>query len=93
MSPHTNKKIDEFGDGVAGRSGGIQEEEAVVFARLMETYGADAINFSAGTYASWDVIVPCVGCTQRCMSFNDHDTLQEGDWGVPCIFNPMSNKR
>ena len=38
-------------------------------------------------------IVPCVGCTQRCMSFNDHDTLQEGDWGVSCIFNPMSNNR
>jgi 2,4-dienoyl-CoA reductase-like NADH-dependent reductase (Old Yellow Enzyme family)/NADPH-dependent 2,4-dienoyl-CoA reductase/sulfur reductase-like enzyme len=198
MSPRTNKRIDEFGGGVAGRSyfhkliiegirrecgedfaiivrldsiegrsGGIQEEEAVVFARLMETYGADAINVSAGTYASWDVIVPptswqegwnwricrrikesvnvpvmlagrftdpfiieqsiergdtdfvclgrqsiadpafpnkmaggnideivpCVGCTQRCMSFNDHDSLQEGDWGVSCIFNPMSNNR
>lgn len=38
-------------------------------------------------------IVPCVGCTQRCMSFNDHDTLQEGDWGVSCIFNPASNNR
>jgi 2,4-dienoyl-CoA reductase-like NADH-dependent reductase (Old Yellow Enzyme family)/thioredoxin reductase len=38
-------------------------------------------------------IVPCIGCTQRCMSFNDHDTLQEGDWGVSCIFNPFSNNR
>ena len=27
------------------------------------------------------------------MSFNDHDTLQEGDWGISCIFNPMSNNR
>ncbi|NMA02138.1 MAG: FAD-dependent oxidoreductase [Clostridia bacterium] len=198
LSPRTNKRIDEFGGGVAGRSyfhklviegirrecgedfaiivrldsiegraGGIEEGEAVVFARLMESYGADAINVSAGTYASWEVIVPptaweegwnwricrrikeavnipvmlagrftdpfiieqsiergdtdfvclgrqsiadpefpnkmaggaiedivpCVGCTQRCMSFNDHDTLQEGDWGVSCIFNPMSNNR
>lgn len=198
MSKRTNKRIDEFGGGVGGRSyfhkliiegirkecgddfaiivridsiegraGGIEEEEAVVFARLMEDYGADALNVSAGTYASWDVIVPptaweegwnwricrrmreivnipvglagrftdpiiieqsiergdadficlgrqsiadpefpnkmaggelneivpCVGCTQRCMSFNDHDTLQEGDWGVSCIFNPMSNNR
>ena len=38
-------------------------------------------------------IVPCLGCTQRCMSFNDHDTLQEGDWGVSCLLNPMSNNR
>jgi len=38
-------------------------------------------------------ITPCIGCTQRCMSFNDHDTLQEGDWGVSCIFNPFSNHR
>lgn len=198
LSPRTNKRIDEFGGGVAGRSyfhklviegirrecgenfaiivrldsiegraGGVEEGEAVVFARLMESYGADAINVSAGTYASWEVIVPptaweegwnwricrrikeavnipvmlagrftdpfiieqsiergdtdfvclgrqsiadpefpnkmaggaledivpCVGCTQRCMSFNDHDTLQEGDWGISCIFNPMSNNR
>lgn len=40
-----------------------------------------------------DEIVPCIGCTQRCMSFNDHDTLQEGDWGVSCMFNPFSNNR
>lgn len=198
MSPRTNKRIDEFGGGIAGRSyfhklviegvrkecgedfviivrmdsiegraGGLEEEEAVVFARMLESYGADALNVSAGTYGSWDVIVPptawqqgwnwritrrikdaveipvmaagrfsdpfvveqtiergdadficlgrqsiaepeypnklaggeledivpCVGCTQRCMSFNDHDTLQEGDWGVSCIFNPMSNNR
>ncbi|MBF7097457.1 NAD(P)/FAD-dependent oxidoreductase [Alkalibacter mobilis] len=198
MSPRTNKRIDEFGGGVSGRSyfhkliiegirkecgedfailvridsiegraGGLEEEESVVFARLLESYGADALNVSAGTYASWDVIVPptswqqgwnwrisrrikesvnipvmlagrfsdpyvieqsiergdadficlgrqsiadpdfpnkmaggdvedivpCIGCTQRCMSFNDHDSLQEGDWGVSCIFNPMSNNR
>lgn len=154
-------------DSIEGRSGGLEEEESVVFARLLESYGADALNVSAGTYASWEVIVPptawqqgwnwritrrikesvdipvmaagrfsdpfvveqaiergdtdfvclgrqsiadpeypnklaggdlesivpCVGCTQRCMSFNDHDTLQEGDWGVSCIFNPMSNNR
>lgn len=198
LSPRTNKRIDEFGGGISGRTyfhkliiegirrecgpdfaiivrvdsiegraGGLEEGEAVVSARLFESYGADAINVSAGTYASWDVIVPptaweqgwnwrickrikeavnvpvmlagrfsdpyvveqaiergdtdfvclgrqsiadpdypnkmaggnldeivpCVGCTQRCMSFNDHDTLQEGDWGVSCIFNPMSNNR
>ena len=88
LSPRTNKRIDEFGGGVAGRSyfhklviegirrecgedfaiivrldsiegraGGIEEGEAVVFARLMESYGADAVNGSAGTYASWEVIV------------------------------------
>ncbi|SCP98219.1 NAD(P)/FAD-dependent oxidoreductase [Anaerobium acetethylicum] len=198
MSPRTNKRIDEFGGGVEGRSyfhkliiegirkacgeefaiivrmdsiearvGGIEENEAVVFARLLESYGADALNISAGTYAAWDTIVPtpdmpqgwnwhgtrrireavkvpvmaagrysdpfvieqsiergdtdfvclgrqsiadpefpnkmaggdladivpCIGCTQRCMSFNDHDSLQEGDWGVSCMLNPMSNNR
>ncbi len=198
MSPRTNKRIDEFGGGVSGRSyfhklviegirkecgedfaiivrfdsiegraGGIEEQEAVVFARLLESYGADALNISAGTYGAWDVIVPptswqqgwnwricrriresvnipvmlagrftdpfiieeairrgdtdfvclgrqsiadpefpnkmaggqleeiiyCTGCTQRCMSFNDHDLLQEGDWGISCMYNPMSNNR
>lgn len=38
-------------------------------------------------------IVPCISCTQRCMSFNDPTTLQEGDYGVSCMFNPMSNDR
>ena len=38
-------------------------------------------------------IVPCIGCTQRCMTFNDHDTLLEGDWGVSCMYNPFSNNR
>lgn len=154
-------------DSIEGRIGGIEENEAIVFARLMEEYGADALNVSAGTYGAWvetvpsaDVsqgwnwhaarrireavkipvmlagrlsdpfvieqaiergdtdfvctgrqsiadpefpnkmaggvltdIVPCIGCTQRCMSFNDHSTLQEGDWGVSCMLNPMSNNR
>lgn len=198
MSPRTNKRIDEFGGGVWGRTyfhklviegirkacgedfaiivrmdtiegrpGGLEEEETLVMARLLESYGADALNISAGTYGAWDVIVPpaswpqgwnakacrrireavhipvmlagrftdpfmiehtiergdadficlgrqsiadpefpnkmagglldeiiyCTGCTQRCMSFNDHDLLQEGDWGISCMFNPMSNHR
>ena len=38
-------------------------------------------------------IIPCISCTQRCMSFNDHSTLQEGDWGISCMLNPMSNNR
>ncbi|WP_444641265.1 NAD(P)/FAD-dependent oxidoreductase [Caproiciproducens sp. R1] len=154
-------------DSIEGRIGGVEENEAIVFARLMESYGADALNVSAGTYGSWvetvpspDVpqgwnwhaarrirqavgvpvmlagrfsdpfvieqsiergdtdfvctgrqsiadpdfpnkmaggylseIIPCIGCTQRCMSFNDHSTLQEGDWGVSCMLNPMSNNR
>lgn len=154
-------------DSIEGRVGGIEEDEAIVFARLLEIYGADSLNISAGTYAAWsetvppaDVpqgwnwhaarrirdavkipvmlagrfsdpfvieqsiergdtdfvclgrqsiadpefpnkmaggsiedIVPCIGCTQRCMSFNDHDSLQEGDWGVSCMLNPMSNNR
>ncbi len=154
-------------DTIEGRLGGLPENEAIAFAKIIEKAGADAINVSAGTYAAWDVIVPpsdydegwnwegarrikgyvnipvglagrlatpriiedtiergdadficlgrasiadpflpnkmeegkveeitpCVGCTQRCMSFNDHDTLQEGDWGVSCMFNPFSNNR
>ncbi len=38
-------------------------------------------------------IVPCISCTQRCMSFNDPTTLQKGDYGVSCMLNPMSNDR
>lgn len=149
------------------RVGGISENEAVIYAQLLESYGAAAIDVSAGTYAAWDMIVPppdapggwnhqatkrinesvsipvigvgrysdpfavdtairrgecdfvalgrqsiadpdfpnkmfsgqyneiipCVGCTQRCMSFNDPDNLQEGDMGVGCLFNPQSNAR
>lgn len=149
------------------RVGGISENEAVIYAQLLESYGASALDVSAGTYAAWDVIVPppdhpggwnhqatkrikdcvnipvigvgrysdpfaidtaikrgevdfvatgrqsiadpefpnkmlggqlaeiipCVGCTQRCMTFNDPSTLQENDFGVGCIFNPMSNAR
>ena len=198
MSPRTNKRIDEFGGGVDGRSlfhklvvqgirkacgedfavmvrmdtvegrvGGLDENEAIVFARLLESYGADALDISAGTYAAWSVIVPppdvppawnslaarrireavnipvmlagrftdpfvvdqaiergdtdfvctgrqsiadpdfpnkmqnglldeivpCLSCTQRCMTFNDHTTLQEGDWGISCMLNPFSNNR
>lgn len=154
-------------DSIEGRIGGIRENDAVVLARMLEEYGADAINVSAGTYSAWDVIVPppatavawnwhaarrikeaidipvmvvgrftspfvieqtiergdadlvctgrqsitdpefpnkmmsgevddiipCISCTQRCMSFNDHSTLQEDDWGVSCMLNPMSNNR
>lgn len=149
------------------RIGGIEENEAIVHARLLELYGYDAINVSAGTYGSWKVIVPppdvqpawnlaatkliksavnipvitvgkyndpyvidmaisrhdtdfialgrqsiadpdfpnkmfagqlmdiipCINCTQRCMNFNDPTTLMEGDFGVSCMFNPMSNNR
>ena len=41
-------------DTMEGRIGGIDENEAIVFARLLETFGADALNISAGTYAAWD---------------------------------------
>jgi 2,4-dienoyl-CoA reductase-like NADH-dependent reductase (Old Yellow Enzyme family)/NADPH-dependent 2,4-dienoyl-CoA reductase/sulfur reductase-like enzyme len=149
------------------RIGGIEINESIVMAQLLESYGYDAINVSAGSYGSWDTIVPppdfqpawnlsstklikssvkipvisvgryndpyiidmaisrgdvdliclgrqsiadpdfpnkmfseklleivpCIGCTQRCMSFNDPTTLQEGDYGVSCILNPMSNDR
>ena len=149
------------------RISGIEEEESVVHAKLLEAYGYDAIHVSAGTYGTWDVIVPppdappawnleatrkikaalsipviavgrytdpyiienalasggadfvatgrqsiadpefpnkvfsgmlmdvtpCISCTQRCMSFNDPTTLQEGDYGVSCMLNPMSNAR
>ncbi|MDD5017532.1 MAG: FAD-dependent oxidoreductase, partial [Eubacteriales bacterium] len=149
------------------RIGGIEESEAVIQARLLEEYGADALHLSAGTYGCWDVIVPppdypyawniaatkliksavsipviavgrytdpyvidmalergdtdfvatgrqsiadpdfpnkmfsgqimdivpCISCTQRCMSFNDPNALQEGDMGVSCMLNPMSNAR
>ncbi len=154
-------------DSIEDRIGGMVENDAVVLARLLEEYGTDALNVSAGTYSAWDTIVPppatdvawnwhaarrireavdipvmvagrftspyvieqaiergdtdfvctgrqsitdpefpnkmmagavadiipCISCTQRCMSFNDHDTLQEGDWGVSCMLNPMSNNR
>jgi len=149
------------------RVGGLTENEAVTYAQLLESYGANALSVSAGTYAAWDIIVPppdipegwncntakrirecvdipvigvgrysdpfaidtairrgecdfvalgrqsiadpelpnkmfageladiipCVGCTQRCMTFNDPATLQDGDFGVGCIFNPKSNNR
>lgn len=150
-----------------GRIGGIEESESTVQAQLLESYGYDALNLSAGTYGAWEVIVPppdvppawnllatkrikscvdipvmtvgryadphiientikcgdsdfialgrqsiadpdfpnkmfsnelmdivpCVACTQRCMSFNDPTELQEGDYGISCMYNPMSNDR
>lgn len=149
------------------RIGGIQLNESIIHAQLLEAYGYDAIHLSAGTYGAWDTIVPppdaqqgwnlsatkviksavtipviavgrytdpyfinlaitrgdtdfislgrqsiadpdfpnkmfsgelmdivpCLSCTQRCMSFNDPSTLQEGDYGVSCLLNPMSNDR
>jgi 2,4-dienoyl-CoA reductase-like NADH-dependent reductase (Old Yellow Enzyme family)/thioredoxin reductase len=198
LSPRSNKRIDEFGGGVEGRSyflklivegikrecgkdfpvivrissneariGGITENEAIIHAQLLEAYGVDALHVSAGTYGSWDTIVPppdaqpawnlaatkmikaavsipvitvgrytepytidmaisrgdtdfialgrqsiadpdfpnkmfsgelmeitpCISCTQRCMIFNDPAALQEGDYGVSCMLNPMSNDR
>lgn len=198
LSPRSNKRIDEFGGSLEGRSyflklivegikekcgedfpvivrissdeariGGIELNESVMHAQLLEDYGYDAIHLSAGTYGTWDTIVPppnaqqgwnlsatkiinsavdipviavgrftdpffinkaiergdtdfislgrqsiadpdfpnkmysgqlqeivpCLSCTQRCMSFNDPSTLQEGDYGVSCLLNPMSNDR
>lgn len=149
------------------RIGGIRENEAIVHAQLLESFGVDALDLSAGTYGAWDVIVPppeteqgwnlsmvrkiksavnipviavgkfsdpdlielailredtdfialgrqsiadpefpnkmfsgnpleivpCLSCTQRCMSFNDPANLQEGDMGVSCALNPFSNDR
>lgn len=154
-------------DSIEARTGGVTENDAIVFARLLEQYGADALNVSAGTYSAFEVIVPpparevawnwhaarrigeavgipvmiagrftspqvieqtiergdadfvclgrqsiadpdfpnkmmagsiddiipCISCTQRCMTFNDHTTLQEGDWGISCMLNPLSNNR
>lgn len=154
-------------DSKEARIGGIEESEAIIHAQLLQCYGADAIHVSAGTYGSWDTIVPppdvphawnlpatktikaaldipviavgryvephvidmaidrgdtdfvslgrpsiadpdfpnkmfsgtlldivpCISCTQRCMSFNDPDELQEGDFGVSCMLNPLSNDR
>jgi 2,4-dienoyl-CoA reductase-like NADH-dependent reductase (Old Yellow Enzyme family)/thioredoxin reductase len=195
LSPRANKRIDEFGGGVYGRTvflklviegikaacgegfpviirlstdetriGGVEPGEAVVQAQLLEEHGADAIHVSAGTYGSWETIVPppdypsawnieatarvknavsipviavgryndpyianlaisrgdtdfvalgrqsiadpffpnkmlagqlkdivpCIGCTPRCMGANDPENLQPGDMGVSCMLNPMS---
>lgn len=40
------------------RIGGIQENEAIIHAQLLESYGYDALHLSAGTYGTWDTIVP-----------------------------------
>lgn len=89
LSPRTNKRLDEFGGDVAGRSyilklifegikrecgadfpitvrvnlldggvGGYGEHEALVIARLMEGYGADAFHTSAGTYGAPGTTTP-----------------------------------
>lgn len=142
-------------------------EETVVFAQMLEDYGYDALHISAGTYETWETIVPpsswqsgwnlgsarrikeavdipvisvglfhdpytietalkrgdcdavslgrqsicdpdfpnkmcagvlediipCLGCTQRCMEFNYPENLMPGDWGVGCMLNPESSHR
>ena len=40
-----------------------------------------------------DDIIPCLGCTQRCMEFNYPENLMPGDWGVGCMLNPESSHR
>lgn len=198
LSPRSNKRIDEFGGGIDGRSyfmrlvvegikkacgedfivttrlsaienriGGLEMEETIVFAQLLEEFGYDALHISAGTYETWETIVPpaawqsgwnlknarrikeavsipvfsvglfhdpwtietalrrgdcdavalgrqsicdpdfpnkvysgvlediipCLGCTQRCMEFNYPENLMPGDWGVSCMLNPESSHR
>ena len=149
------------------RIGGLEIEETVVFAQMLEDYGFDALHISAGTYETWQTIVPpsswqsgwnlpaarrikeavdipvfsvglfhdpytietaikrgdcdavalgrqsicdpdfpnkmstgmlediipCLGCTQRCMEFNYPENLMPGDWGVSCMLNPESSHR
>lgn len=149
------------------RIGGLEIEETVVFAQMLEDYGYNAIHVSAGTYETWqtivppsswqsgwnlgsarrikeavdipvfsvglfhdpytietalkrgdcdaislgrqsicdpdfpnkmyagvlDDIIPCLGCTQRCMEFNYPENLMPGDWGVGCMLNPESSHR
>ena len=149
------------------RIGGLEIEESVVFAQMLEDYGYDALHISAGTYETWQTIVPpsswqsgwnlgaarrikeavdipvisvglfhdpytietalkrgdcdavslgrqsicdpdfpnkmyagviediipCLGCTQRCMEFNYPENLMPGDWGVGCMHNPESSHR
>ena len=149
------------------RVGGLEMEESVVYAQMLEDYGYDALHISAGTYETWQTIVPppswpsgwnlaaarrikeavdvpvisvvlfhdpytietaikrgdcdavslgrqsicdpdfpnkmnagviqdiipCLGCTQRCMEFNYPENLMPGDWGVGCMLNPESSHR
>ena len=149
------------------RIGGLEMEETIVFAQMLEDYGYDALHISAGTYETWQTIVPpsswqsgwnlssarrvkeavdipvfsvglfhdpytietaikrgdcdavslgrqsicdpdfpnkmnagvlediipCLGCTQRCMEFNYPENLMPGDWGVGCMLNPESSHR
>ena len=198
LSPRSNKRIDEFGGDIYGRTyflklvredvrkkcgddypviirismtedriGGPDQNSTLLQAMLLESYGYDALHISAGSYGSWETIVPppswghgwnldgakrvreavdipviavgrinephlvemalskdyadfvalgrpsiadpafpnkmkegrlldivpCISCTQRCMTFNDPTTLDEGDFGVSCMFNPFSNNR
>ncbi|MCD8118032.1 MAG: NAD(P)/FAD-dependent oxidoreductase [Lachnospiraceae bacterium] len=152
---------------IENRIGGLQMEETIVFAEMLEAYGYDALHISAGTYETWETIVPpsawqsgwnlknarrikeavnipvfsvglfhdpftietalkrgdcdavalgrqsicdpdfpnkmyagvfediipCLGCTQRCMEFNYPENLMPGDWGVSCMLNPESSHR
>lgn len=129
------------------RIGGPDQNSTLLQAMLLESYGYDALHISAGSYGSWDTIVPppdwgkgwnldgakrvreavdvpviavgrinephlvemalsnkmqegrlmdivpCISCTQRCMTFNDPTTLDPGDFGVSCMFNTFSNNR
>ena len=149
------------------RIGGLEMEETLVFSQMLEDYGYDALHISAGTYQTWqtivpppswqsgwnlpaarrikeavdipvisvglfhdaytietalkrgdcdavslgrqsigdpdfpnkmstgvlDDIIPCLGCTQRCMEFNYPENLMPGDWGVSCMLNPESSHR
>ena len=149
------------------RIGGLEIEETVVFAQMLEDYGYNALHISAGTYETWQTIVPpsswqsgwnlpaarrikeavdipvfsvglfhdpytietalkrgdcdavalgrqsicdpdfpnkmntgilediipCLGCTQRCMEFNYPENLMPDDWGVSCMLNPESSHR
>ncbi len=149
------------------RIGGLEMEETIVYAAMLEEYGYDALHISAGTYETWETIVPptawpsgwnlasarrikeavdipvisvglfhdpwtietairrgdcdavslgrqsiadpefpnkavggavediipCIGCTQRCMEFNYPENLMPGDWGVGCMYNPQSSHR
>ncbi|MDL2314295.1 NAD(P)/FAD-dependent oxidoreductase [Desulfovibrio sp. OttesenSCG-928-C14] len=89
LSPRSNKRIDEFGGRLEGRTlihklivrgikdrlgetfpvmirlssedgriGGYGVREAVLAARLFESYGFDALHVTAGTYARTEIILP-----------------------------------
>lgn len=89
ISPRMNKRFDEFGGDLEGRTyilklilkgikrecgedfpltvrvnlleggaGGYLEHEALVFAKLVESYGADAFHVSAGSYGNTNLTTP-----------------------------------